>query len=441
MKNTSTSSNIVLIVVIAILIAILVGCAILIVILRIRKNKKNNLEKIDEDIKFNAINNEIRRYKKLRDKYKYKLEKINDVDSKKLLDDLKEIVDKELIEYRDEKFKDIEREINDNKDKLLKKTILQTMQHLHLKIINESSVSFIPITDHVKPLIIGKKGQNIKKLNDITHCNVNIDRNNQYIEISSPNPFDRTLAVNTIKHLIKSEAFDLIAIENVFKKEKRLLDQDCSNTGKEYLNKLNIEVEDNGICEYIGRLKYRWSFSQNVLEHCYETAIICEQLAKEFNLNSDIAKKIGFFHDIGKSVDYEKKYDHISTGVWLAKKFELEPEVIDGILKHHRTNCYDDYVLLVRCADAWSAARIGARHFPITNQDGTIKIVEDKCKRIRNVFSFKAAMINNEIQIMFIPLINSQKAYLQTKYNIIQAIKKDVRLNKHPIKFVNEIID
>jgi ribonuclease Y len=131
------------------------------------------------------------------------------------------------------------------------------MQPLHLQIINESSVCYIPIDDKIKPLIIGKKGRNIKCLNELSGCNINVNRTDQYIEISCPNPFDRSIAINTIKHMIKSEAFDINAIKNIYKKEKDLIITDCIACGKKYLSMLNIDNKNDELCNYIGRLKYR----------------------------------------------------------------------------------------------------------------------------------------------------------------------------------------
>lgn len=436
MLNNSNNfePNIGLIIAIAILAALVVACLVVLIIsiIKNRKLKTNPEDRLQQTIEY---------YQHARNKYKNKLAEINKVDTNKQLNELKNVLNKELDDYRKDQIVKIDNQIQLHKNEILKKIILDDMQSLHLKVINDSSIYYLPIKDETKPLIIGKKGQNIKYLNEITGCNISVGRDSNYVEISCPNPIDRTLAVNTINHLIKSEAFDTIAIANVYKKEKNLLKQECINTGKEYLKKLNIEVKNNNIYEYVGRLKYRWSFSQNVLEHCYEVALICERLAKQFNLDSNIAKECGFFHDIGKSYDYEKHYDHVDTGIKLSKQLELRPEVCNVILKHHRNNCMEDYVLLVRCADAWSAARTGARHFPAVNgnEQNTIKIVEEKCKKIKGILSFKAIIENKDLKIMFIPLVNTKKEYLNIKYLITKSIKKDARLNKFKLLFVEEL--
>ncbi len=153
-------------------------------------------------------------------------------------------------------------------------------------------------------------------------------------------------------------------------------------------------------------------------------------------LDPATAKAVGFFHDIGKCMDYESKYNHVATGVKIAKECNLPLEVVNGILKHHRNNCTDDYVLLVRCADAWSAARKGARHMPTEKQDQTIKMVEAKLRKIKGILSFKVDMDGNDIKIIFVPVLPDKKNYLDIKYEIIRTIKKDVRLNKHHITII-----
>lgn len=166
-------------------------------------------------------------------------------------------IDKELVKYRNQQLLILEDEIQKNKLLYLKKIILETMQSYHLKIINESSVHYIEIDDKIKPLMIGKKGRNIKYLSELSGCNVNINKTDPYIEISCPNPFDRSIAINTINHMIKSEAFDINAIKNIYDKEKKLILSDCIACGKKYLSMLNIENKNDELCNYVGRLKYR----------------------------------------------------------------------------------------------------------------------------------------------------------------------------------------
>lgn len=431
MPTNLSSSDLTLLILCIVLTMIIIGCAAFIIVLRVKKIKKHKQpNQMVEDYRYEPLDKEIKRYKKLQEQYKKKLIDQEYLDHDKSLNDLKVILDAELQEYKAQELFKINNEIQKHKDELLRHTLLNTMQPLHLKIINESSVHYLPINDKNKPLLIGKKGQNIKRLNEITNCNINVDRDSKYVEISSPNPYEKQIAINTINHLIKSQAFDTTAIENVYKKEKRLIEKECYETGKKYLGILNIKVENQQLFEYVGRLKYRWSFSQNVLQHCYETALICEALATDLGLDPQTAKEVGFFHDIGKALDYERRYDHIDTGVKIAKECQLPHEVVNGILKHHRTNCNDDYVLLVRCADAWSAARKGARHVPSANEANTIKIIESKIKNLKGILSFKVDINNHNINVVFVPTIPSKSNYGTIKYNIIKAIKSDVRLNK-----------
>ncbi|MBQ0045265.1 MAG: HDIG domain-containing protein [Mycoplasma sp.] len=435
MTNNFSSSNIVLLSITIVLCVIILGCAAIITYLRVKKiRSRKQAKEVVEDYRYEPLNKEVARYRRLADQYKKKLIDQDYLDHDKTLQDLKVILDAELNDYKNQQLLKIEKEIQKHKNELLRHTILSAMQPLHLKVINESSVHYLPIADKYKPLLIGKKGRNIKRLNEITNCNINVDKDSAYVEISSPNPLDKQIAINTINHLIKSEAFDLVAIDSVYKKETRLIQAECIETGKKYLTKLNIPFNGPGLCEYVGRLKYRWSFSQNVLEHCYETALICEALANQLGLDPQTAKEVGFFHDIGKSIDYERRYDHIDTGIKIAKEFGLPHEVVNGILKHHRNNCNDDYVLLVRCADAWSAARKGARHVPNKNDAEIIKMVEAKLRKIKGIISFKVDVDDKNIKVIFVPVIPDKKNYLDIKFEIIRTIKKDVRLNKYYVQ-------
>lgn len=435
MTTNLSSLQLTLLIVCIVLCVIIVICAGIIIALRIEKNKQ--VQKELDPVHYQPLDEEVARLKKLTKKYKNKILKYKDLNYDQRLKDMQTILDVELKAYKNEQLLQIDQDIQAHKNELLKHLLLNTMQPLHLKVINESSVHYLPIDEKYKPLLIGKKGANIKYLNELTNCNINVERDSKYVEISCPNPLDKQIAINTINHLIKSQAFDLNAISNVYKKEKRLIVKECIETGKKYLGILNIKNDSDELCEYVGRLKYRWSFSQNVLEHCYETALICEELAKQLGLDPDTAKAVGFFHDIGKSIDYEKRYDHIGTGVKIAKQCNLPSEVINAILKHHRTNCNEDYVLLVRCADAWSAARKGARHVPSANQEALINMVEAKIKKVGGIMKYKIDVDKNNINIIFIPTIPSKQNYQAIKYCLIKAIKDDVRLNKYHIYINN----
>ena len=345
-------------------------------------------------------------------------------------------IDKELVKYRNQQLLILEDEIQKNKLLYLKKIILETMQSYHLKIINESSVHYIEIDDKIKPLMIGKKGRNIKYLSELSGCNVNINKTDPYIEISCPNPFDRSIAINTINHMIKSEAFDINAIKNIYDKEKKLILSDCIACGKKYLSMLNIENKNDELCNYVGRLKYRWSFSQNVLQHCYETALICEKLAQKFGLNSQLSKEVGFFHDIGKSIDYKQTYDHVTSGIDIAKKCHLKQTIIDVIANHHKTKCDNDYVLLAKCADAWSAARVGARHTVENNDNQLLQIVKSKLNSITGIEKYIVEINDKNISIIFSPKNNTIEKRKILKYDIFQVLKKDVRLKKYTIRLI-----
>ncbi|MCQ2747946.1 MAG: KH domain-containing protein [Mycoplasmoidaceae bacterium] len=254
MPTDLSRTDLILIIVCSVLAALLI-CACTVIIVFCLKRKKQQ-HKIDE-FRYAPLDNEIKRYKKQREKYKNKLKNQDFVNYDVALNDMKVILDQELDEYKRDRLLSINQQINHDKNEILRDVILNSMQPLHLKIINESSVYYLPIDEKFKPLLIGKKGANIKKLNEITNCNNNVERDSKYIEISSPNPYSKQLAINTINHLLKSEAFDLNAIENVYKKETKVMRMNCIEIGKKYLDNLNINVGNSAIYEYVGRLRYR----------------------------------------------------------------------------------------------------------------------------------------------------------------------------------------
>lgn len=372
---------------------------------------------------------------KLRKNYKTSLEKLYGYKFYEIEKEIEKDLKIDLDNYKNEKIMEIDHQINQHKNDMAKTIILNAIESNCLKVTNETSTGYILLDDeNIKAKFIGKKGRNINFFKKTTKVDVMIEKE-PYISLSCPNPIRKQIAINIIKHMIKSNAFDEKAITNIYKKEKAKLLISFDDIGKQYVNKLKFKKIDENLYTYIGRLQYRSSYSQNVLEHCYETAIIARKIAKQLKLNEELATMCGFFHDIGKSIDYDFDYDHVAQGIELAKKYHLPKEVIAAIAHHHDQIFPNPYVIITKISDTISAGRKGARTI---NEIGfkQAKIAESICKKnicVRGVYTISGA---NFLKIIIIPKRNYYNQLAELKFDLLNALRKNKNFIENNIEII-----
>ena len=372
---------------------------------------------------------------KLRKNYKTSLEKLYGYKFYEIEKEIEKDLKIDLDNYKNEKIMEIDHQINQHKNAMAKTIILNAIETNCLKVTNETSTSYILLNDeNIKAKFIGKKGKNINFFKKTTKVDVIIEKE-PYILLSCPNPIRKQIAINTVKHMIKSNAFDENAITNIFKKEKAKLLISLDDIGEQYVNKLKLKKINENLYTYIGRLQYRSSYSQNVLEHCYETAIIARKIAKQLKLNEDLATMCGFFHDIGKSIDYDFDYDHVAQGIELAKKYHLPKEVIDTIAHHHDQIFPNAYVTITKISDTISAGRKGARTISEIGFKQA-KIAEDICKKNISVGGVYTISGTNFLKIIIIPKRNYFNRLSEVKFDLLNALKKNKNFTENNVEVI-----
>ena len=372
---------------------------------------------------------------KLRKNYKTSLEKLYGYKFYEIEKEIEKDLKIDLDNYKNEKIMEIDHQINQHKNDMAKTIILNAIESNCLKVTNETSTGYILLDDeNIKAKFIGKKGRNINFFKKTTKVDVMIEKE-PYISLSCPNPIRKQIAINTIKHMIKSNAFDEKAITNIYKKEKAKLLISFDDIGEQYVNKLKFKKINENLYTYIGRLQYRSSYSQNVLEHCYETAVIARKIAKQLKLNEELATMCGFFHDIGKSIDYDLDYDHVAQGIELAKKYHLPKEVIVAIAHHHDQVFPNPYVTITKISDTISAGRKGARTISEVGFKQA-KIAESICKKnicVRGVYTISGT---NFLKIIIIPKRNYYNHLAELKFDLLNALKKNKNFIENNIEII-----
>ena len=240
-----------------------------------------------------------------------------------------------------------------------------------------------------------------------------IDDTPEVIQVSCFDPIRRETARLALEYLIKDGRIQPGRIEEIVEKAKADVAQSCHEAGINAAFKLGLPRINKDLLDYVGRLKYRTSFTQNALEHSIQVAYLTGIMAAELGLDQNLAKRAGLLHDIGKAADFEMDGSHVEIGVRLAKKYG-EPEVVLNAIESHHGDVESKYIIstLVQAADTLSAARPGARNETLENYIQRIEKLEEITKQFEGVQSSFAMQSGRELRIMVVPeKINDAETY------------------------------
>lgn len=284
-------------------------------------------------------------------------------------------------------------------------------------------------SDDIKGRIIGKEGRNIKSFEAETGVNVLIDETPEVVVLSSYDPIRREIARVSLERLIEDGRIHPARIEETVETVKKEIDDSVRQAGEEALFDLGITGVPPEIMHTLGKLKFRTSFKQNVLDHSIETAQIMGVMAAELDLDPKIAKRIGIFHDLGKALDHEIEGGHAVIGANLLRKHGEDRIVYNAVGSHHDEMERESvYAVLCNAADAITAARPGARAETTDLYLQRLEKIEKICNQYAGVKSSYAVQAGREIRIMVEPSkFNDHGASLLAK-NIAKQISKEAKI-------------
>lgn len=268
-----------------------------------------------------------------------------------------------------------EAKINANKE--AKRIIIQSIQRVATETAVENSVTIFHIeNDEVKGRVIGREGRNIRALENATGVEIVVDDTPEAIVISAFDPVRREICRLALHQLVSDGRIHPARIEEVVAKVKKQVDEEVMETGKRTTIDLGIHGLHPELIRIIGKMKYRSSYGQNLLQHARETANLCAVMASELGLNAKKAKRAGLLHDIGKVPDEEPEMPHALYGAKLAEKYKEKPDICNAIGAHHEETEMTSLISpIVQVCDAISGARPGARR----------EIVEAYIKRLKDL--------------------------------------------------------
>ncbi len=324
--------------------------------------------------------------------------------------------------------REIEADAKENGEKKAREIISTVIQRCAAEQVSEMTVTTIPLpNDDMKGRIIGREGRNIRALENATGIDIIIDDTPEVVIASGFDPVRRHVASKAIEKLITDGRIHPARIEETVEKVRKEVDQTIKEAGEAAIFDVGLFGVHPELVKTLGRLKFRTSYGQNVLNHSIEVAHIAGMMAAELGVDVTLAKRAGLLHDIGKAIDHEVEGTHIEIGADLAKKYKESKDVVNAIMAHHgdvEPNTVE--AVLVAAADAISGARPGARRETIEAYVKRLEKLEEICNSFNGVSKTFAVQAGREIRVIVKPEVVNDASTILLAKDIAKKIESEM---------------
>ena len=337
-------------------------------------------------------------------------------------------LDEELTHEKAMRISAYQANLKDECDNMARSMVSQAIARCAADATSEATVSVVPLpNDEMKGRIIGREGRNIRALETATGCDLIIDDTPEAITLSSFDQTRREVARMALERLIADGRIHPARIEETVEKCRRELEIQMKREGDKAVMELGIHSLHPDLVKLIGRLKYRTSFGQNVLNHSIEVAWLAGLMAGELGVNVQQARRAGLLHDIGKALDHEIEGSHVQIGVDICKKYRENPQIVHAVEAHHGdVEPKSVLAFIIMAADAISASRPGARRENMESYIKRLETLEALCNGFEGVESSYAVQAGREVRILVQPDKVSDDQVVLLARNVAKKIESEL---------------
>ena len=394
------------------------------------EKKLDNLEKKEDNVnqKLKNADQRLEEAEKIRQSELDMLEKISGFTQEQAKEYILNNLDSELSHEKAVKIMEFEQRTKEQAEKSAREIISLAIQRVAADHVSESTVSVVPLpSDEMKGRIIGREGRNIRAIETLTGVDLIIDDTPEAITLSCFEPVKREIARVTLEKLIADGRIHPARIEEMYEKARREVEYMIKSEGERAIIEAGINNMHPELVKLLGRLHFRTSYGQKVLDHSLEVAYLAGIMASELGLEPTMARRAGLLHDIGKALDHEIEGSHIEIGVDVARKYKESEIVVHAIHAHHGdVEAKTIIACLVQAADAISAARPGARRENLENYIKRLEKLEEVASSFEGVERSFAIQAGREVRIIVKPEAVKDEQMILLARDICKKIEEEI---------------
>ena len=355
------------------------------------------------------------------------LERVASLTMSEAQDQLMHRAESEIKHDLAKRYYELEQEMLAEVDAKSRKIIAESIQRLAADVVSETTTSVVPLpNDEMKGRLIGREGRNIRAIEAITGVDLIIDDTPEAVTISCFDPIRREVAKIALTRLIQDGRIHPARVEEATEKAREEVEETIRRSGEQAVLDAGVRGLHPELVKLLGRLNYRYSYGENVLQHSVEVARVAGLLAGEVKIDVQVAKAGGLLHDIGKALTHESEGSHIELGDEIAERYGLAKGVRDAIAEHHEDERSSPEAFIVAAADAISAARPGARRDTVEFYLKRLEALEDVANSFEGVERSYAIQAGREVRIMVQPDQVDDIGAANLAHDIVKKIEENL---------------